>query len=122
MVAGLTTLKKMKREEGWNVLKNKTEKFVSQLRAGFEKIGSDLQITSYGSLFWIHSKSISGVIRAIDQIPKNQAQDFKKIFLQSLNKGVYLAPNAYEVGFVSLAHSEALLQEAAEIILESLEK
>jgi glutamate-1-semialdehyde 2,1-aminomutase len=122
MVAGLTTLKKMKRENGWDILKRRTEMFVSQLQSGFNKTESHLQVSSYASLFWIHGKSTAEVLRSIDAIPKNQSQDFKNIFLKSLNKGIYLAPNAYEVGFVSLAHSEALLSEAAEIILESIKK
>jgi glutamate-1-semialdehyde 2,1-aminomutase len=39
---------------------------------------------------------------------------FYKLFEIMLNKGIYLAPNAYEVGFVSLAHDEKVQNELKE--------
>jgi glutamate-1-semialdehyde 2,1-aminomutase len=36
---------------------------------------------------------------------------FYKLFETFLNKGIYLAPNGYEVGFVSLAHDEKVQEE-----------
>ncbi len=117
MVAGLTSLKKMKRENGWKILQTRTEKMVQTIQAGFDKNNLDLQIISESSLFWIHQKT-AHPIRQVEQIPAQQAALFKKLFLRTLQRGIYLAPNAYEVGFVSLAHSESLLQESAEIIVK----
>lgn len=120
MRAGLTTLKKMQRVDGWNVLEQRTKKFTNLLQTGFDKKGLNLQVSQNASLFWIHGK-VSSPIRSIEGIPSNQGADFKKLFLTALDKGVYLAPNAYEVGFVSLAHSDELLAEAAQIIVDSAE-
>ncbi len=120
MRAGLTTLKKMQRLDGWNILEKRTAKFAETLRAGFAKKGLPLKIENTASLFWIHGNA-SSTIRTIDQIPKDQSATFKKLFLKSLDKGVYLAPNAYEVGFVSMAHSDELLEQAAQIIIDSAE-
>ncbi|XGC80467.1 glutamate-1-semialdehyde 2,1-aminomutase [Bdellovibrio bacteriovorus] len=120
MRAGLTTLKKMQRLDGWNVLNKRTEKFAQTLRDGLAKKGSDLQVSQVASLFWIHGKT-SVPIRSIAQIPGNQGGTFKGLFLRALDKGVYLAPNAYEVGFVSWAHSDELLEEAAHIIISAAE-
>ncbi len=36
---------------------------------------------------------------------------FKKFFHLMLNHGVYLAPSAYEAGFISIAHDDAVLAE-----------
>ncbi|MEN0058679.1 MAG: glutamate-1-semialdehyde 2,1-aminomutase [Bdellovibrio sp.] len=119
MRAGLLTLQKMQRLNGWNVLEQRTQKFASLLRNGFEKAGKNLEITHTASLFWIHGKTTQP-IRSIAQIPAGQSEVFKGLFLRSLEKGVYLAPNAYEVGFVSWAHSDDILEEAATAILESL--
>jgi len=120
MRAGLTTLKKMQRLDGWNVLEQRTAKFVQTLRDGFSKKGLPIQIEQTASLFWIHGHSDS-IIRTIEQIPKDQSAVFKGLFLRSLEKGIYLAPNAYEVGFVSMAHSDELLQQAAQAIIDSAE-
>jgi glutamate-1-semialdehyde 2,1-aminomutase len=48
---------------------------------------------------------------------------FKRFFHAMLDAGVYLAPSAFEAGFVSAAHSEADLQQtfdAAAIIFKQL--
>ncbi|AHI07054.1 glutamate-1-semialdehyde aminotransferase [Bdellovibrio bacteriovorus W] len=120
MCAGLTTLKKMQRVDGWNVLADRTAKFAKKLEAGFQAKSLDLQVTSHSSLFWIHGKS-EKTIRNIDEIPSNQGPRFKNLFLKSLERGVYLAPNAYEVGFISLAHTDEILDQAAEAIIASAE-
>lgn len=118
MRAGLTTLQKMQRLDGWNVLEKRTQKFSQMLQDGFAKKGLPLTVSHTASLFWIHGKSAE-TIRTVEQIPGNQGTTFKNIFLKSLDKGVYLAPNAYEVGFVSMAHTEEILTQAASLILDS---
>lgn len=120
MRAGLTTLKKMQRLDGWNVLAKRTERFAKTVNEGLQKKGLPLTVSHTASLFWIHGTS-SEPIRTVEQIPANQSLHFKNIFLKSLDKGVYLAPNAYEVGFVSLAHTDDLLDQAAALILESVD-
>lgn len=119
MRAGLTTLKKMQRLDGWNVLEKRTQKFSQILEEGFAKKGLPLTVSHTASLFWIHGKSAEA-IRTVEQIPGNQGATFKNLFLKSLDKGVYLAPNAYEVGFVSMAHTEDILTQAASLILDSV--
>lgn len=117
MRAGLVTLQKMKKIDGWNLINARTAAFAESLKAAFDAQNSDLTISASGSLFWIHGRS-EKVIRRIDQIPPNQGPRFKGLFLKALERGVYLAPNAYEVGFVSVAHDEATLEETARIISE----
>lgn len=117
MRAGLVTLKKMKAQNGWRKLNERGAAFAKEVGVGFEKNGLGLQISSYGSLFWIHNKSAEA-IRRIEQLPPNQSGAFKGLFLGCLDKGVYLAPNAYEVGFLSLAHDEKILHETAKTVLE----
>ena len=46
---------------------------------------------------------------------------FKNIHRELLNRGVYLGPSGYEVGFVSQAHSREILAEAAAAFCESLD-
>ncbi len=123
MRAGLVTLKKMLRLNGWDLLEQRTKKFVSSVRAGFEKKNLPLSITSMSSLFWIHGSSPDSVtpIRSISQIPSNQSFLFKSLFLKALKQGIYLAPHAYEVGFISMAHTDELLEEAAHAIVKAAE-
>lgn len=117
MKAGLATLQKMKRLDGWGVLAARTESFAGTLRKGFQEAGIPLTVTADKSLFWIH-QDVGGPIRRIEGIPKDQGSLFKDLFLGCLERGIYLAPNAYEVGFLSLAHDDKTLQDVAKTILE----
>ncbi|MAV90817.1 MAG: aspartate aminotransferase family protein [Bdellovibrionaceae bacterium] len=113
MVAGLTTLKKMKEVQGHKFLKERTERMTSRLNEIFQAHQVPMQVSSQGSLFWIHPKS-DKPIRRVDQIPTQHGENFKKFFSECLNEGVYLAPSGYEVGFLSLAHTDEIIDSALE--------
>lgn len=115
MRAGLRTLQKMEREQGWAQLDKKGEFFEKQLTGVMAE--KNLQFIRQGSLFWFHQKT-EAPLRRVDQIPATQKESFNKVFLQGLERGVYLAPNAYEVGFLSLAHTDEILTEAATILAD----
>jgi glutamate-1-semialdehyde 2,1-aminomutase len=137
MRAGLLTLQKMVRLNGYAVLAKRTEDFANNIRKGLTAQGANLEMDTFTSLFWLRGLSSGekqnreggskpsgapGVpLRSIGQIPKDQGIAFKKIFLNCLEKKIYLAPNAYEVGFISMAHDEGLLAEAAHSILSSID-
>lgn len=111
MRAGLATLKKMQDLDGWNLLNERSAKFVKNMNEIFSQFSIGTQVIGFASLFWLHSDSVNN-IRTIAEIPQDNAEKFKKIFLAGLQQGLYLAPNSYEVGFLSLAHSENILQLA----------
>ena len=61
-------------------------------------------------------------IQSPDQISKDASKYFKAIFSKLLQKGVYLGPSGFEVGFVSAAHSDEILDEAANKINTALDE
>lgn len=70
---------------------------------------SDYQIIQFSSLFWFvpsHQK-----IKTLTDIPHNLNERFFELFKELLNKGIYLAPNAYEVSFMSSAHQGQVLED-----------
>ena len=69
----------------------------------------DLHLAQVGSLFWIHPGRAT--IRRIKDIPENMSSQFKDLFQDLLGRGIYLAPNGYEVGFTSGAHDEKVLSD-----------
>ena len=46
---------------------------------------------------------------------------FKVLHKELLDRGVYLGPSGYEVGFISAAHTTEVLEEAAKHICESMD-
>ena len=116
MRAGLATLQKCARLNVWAELEKRTEAFVAAVREGFE--GTTFSITSQGSLFWIHPRT-QKTIRSIAQLPPDLGARFAPFFRAALARGVYLPPNGFEVGFVSLAHTPEILQAAAKALSEA---
>lgn len=114
MVAGLTALKKLKRENPYPVLEAK----VLSLGTQVERIGTELdlpiKVQSAGSMFWtlfgpLDGKSDSaraGWVRSPSDFPSLHKKTYAEVFHQLLGLGYYLAPSAYEVSFLSTAHTE----------------
>ena len=105
MRAGLATLEKMERIDGWTTLAARTQTFAARLRNAFADLTHPVSVVDAPGLFWI-SRS-----KAPDNTPW-----FARFFHSALVRGVYLAPSPYEVGFLSLAHTEQVLDEAIEIL------
>ncbi|RMF30750.1 MAG: aspartate aminotransferase family protein, partial [Bacteroidetes bacterium] len=81
--------------------------------------GYPLRVPHIASIFWL-SFSEQPIQRA-DQIEAPGMEKFKSLHHELLQRGVYLGPSGYEVGFVSAAHSDADLDFAAEQICRALE-
>jgi glutamate-1-semialdehyde 2,1-aminomutase len=56
-------------------------------------------------------------IRAPRQLPPDAGRCFAPLFHALLEGGIYLAPSAFEVGFLSAAHTEADIDELAHALL-----
>lgn len=119
MRAGLRTLQKMKRLNGWAVLEERSAYFESQVKEAFAE--KNMNFIRQGSLFWFHYKT-DAPLRRVDQIPAQQKENFNKVFLSGLKNGLYLAPNAYEVGFISMAHTNEILDQSASILKAALKE
>ncbi|MBK24901.1 MAG: aspartate aminotransferase family protein [Halobacteriovorax sp.] len=117
MVAGLNTLKKIKRDNLIEKTNLACEKFTMQLNEGFSQRKIPMQCIQFASLFFITSKT-SKPIRSIDHLPKEHGTHFCKLYPKYLKKGLYMAPAAFEVGFFSSVIDEKLSKKAAQDILE----
>ncbi|MEX2131485.1 MAG: glutamate-1-semialdehyde 2,1-aminomutase [Pseudohongiellaceae bacterium] len=77
------------------------------------------QVGAMFGLFFSKEKSIS----RFDQVMACNVEQFRKFFHLMLENGVYLAPSAYEAGFVSSAHGDKEIQltvDAAEIAFKNI--
>jgi glutamate-1-semialdehyde 2,1-aminomutase len=68
-----------------------------------------------------------GLFIGLDQLPQNW-QDvaksnltlFNQLFHKMLDRGVYLAPSAYEAGFISSMHDKKVIDQALNALEDSL--
>ena len=120
MRAGLATLRKMEAVGAHAQLEAKSAQLADQVNAGLQQAGLPFEMTRFGSLFWLRGATAEP-IRTVPAIPEGHGAAFAKIFHRLLDRGIYLAPSGYEVGFVSLAHTEEQLAWAAsEIVAATL--
>lgn len=122
MRAGLATLEKIERDNVYNILASRTTQFVSQLSEGFKKVYVPMHVTQMGSLFWPHLNLTGENIRSPKQFNSEMQSRFKILYNECLARGVYLPPSAFEVNFVSFAHTDEILSRTADIIIQSAKK
>jgi glutamate-1-semialdehyde 2,1-aminomutase len=79
-----------------------------------------VQFLRVGSLFWL-ALHAGPTPRAAITLGDLESERFASIFHAMLARGVYLPPSAYEVCFLSLAHTTADLEHFAKAFGESLE-
>ena len=58
-------------------------------------------------------------MRRIESIPPSQREIFPKLFHFLLDRGFYLAPSGFEVGFLSTAHDRSMNEELADAVGEA---
>ncbi|HNL73380.1 MAG TPA: aminotransferase class III-fold pyridoxal phosphate-dependent enzyme, partial [Leptospiraceae bacterium] len=120
MRAGLAVLKKMKRDNLYADLTQRTKKFTDELKSILNSKGDNWDISLFTSIFWAHKKT-EKPIRTIEEIPSGHKEGFAKLFHGMLKEGVYLAPSGYEVGFFSNAHTDAIITKVLEKAKKSIQ-
>jgi glutamate-1-semialdehyde 2,1-aminomutase len=118
MRAGLATLRRLETTDGWATLESRTTAFTTELQRRMGALIPDLAIARHASIFWLH-RSASSPLRQPQQIPPANAVWYRRFFHAALARGIYLPPSAYEVCFVSLAHDDDVLAQAADALVEA---
>ena len=106
MAAGLATLELLDAPEFYAQLERHTRQLAEGLREAAQDAGIALGVNHVCGMFGLF---FSDAPRITDytQVMACDAAGFKRFFHAMLAQGVYLAPSAFEAGFVSAAHSQA---------------
>ena len=121
MVAGLATLKKVEQTQILDKLNDRTAQFCQRLNQEFEKLDRPWAVTDYASLFWFHPR-VDKPIRSVKDFVAGQADLYTKFYHACLQRGVYMAPSAFEVGFMSWAHQGVALDKAHDVFIEAVQE
>jgi glutamate-1-semialdehyde 2,1-aminomutase len=120
MAAGLAQLTECLRPGFYEELREKTDLLVRNVAAYAADKAYPFQIFSMGSVFWV-SFSAAKAVRRMDEIDEKCVQRFAPFHRALLERGVYLGPSGYEVGFVSQAHTNADILFAVEAMKQALD-
>ena len=105
MAAGLANLRLITRDGFFEELTAKTRHLVSGIRQAAEQEGVSLFTTQVGGMFGVFFTDAERVIN-FAEAGKVDVKAFRAFYHLMLDRGVYLAPSAFEAGFVSSAHTE----------------
>lgn len=104
MAAGLATLDELDQPGFYESLDSKTRQLCDGLRGAAADAGIPLALESFGGMFGAVFTG-DGPVRNFDQVAHADVERFRRFFHGMLDHGIYLAPSAFEAGFVSAAHS-----------------
>lgn len=114
MTAGLTMMEIISRPDFYADLASKTSYLLQGLQQVADAAGVDFLTQQVGGMFGLFFTAEPRIDTYAQVTACNVAQ-FNRFFHGMLERGVYLAPSAYEAGFVSSAHTEADLDETIAI-------
>ncbi len=120
MAAGVAQLTECLRPGFYEELKEKTDFLVNNVMQHSQEKGYKFNMFSMGSIFWI-SFSAQKEIRRMDEIGGESMKLFAPFYHALLERGVYIGPSGYEVGFVSAAHTNDDLQFAVKAMCGALD-
>ena len=108
VAAGLETLKLVQAPGFYDRLAARTREFVDGLSTVAKEKGVTFSAQSVGGMFGIYFSETCPTSYA--EVMQSDKEAFNHFFHRMLEEGVYLAPSAFEAGFVSAAHGEAEIQ------------
>ena len=112
MAAGLATLRALADPGLYERLDATTATLMDGLQAAARRHGVALRTRHLGSMFGLFFSD--QLPRGFDEVMACDAERFARFFHAMLDRGVYLAPSAFEAGFVSAAHGEAEIRATLE--------
>ena len=120
MAAGIAQLTELLRSNFYKELNNKTAEFAESIKRFVTARNYKVKLFYIGSIFWF-AFTEKEQIQCAEDIDAASMEKFKIMHRELLNRGIYLGPSGYEVGFVSAAHTKIELEKAKRAIIESLE-
>jgi glutamate-1-semialdehyde 2,1-aminomutase len=122
MTAGLATLGEIAADGFYDRLTATTSLLTDGLRQRAQKTNVPFTTNQVGGMFGMFFTDDEN-ISSFDQVMKCNADRFRKFFHGMLAAGINLAPSPFETGFVSSAHTDAVIEktlDAAESVFKTL--
>jgi len=110
MTAGLKNLEIISRDGFFLELTAKTDFLVEGVLAAASRQGIAMTANKVGGMFGLFFTE-QDKVESFNDVTNCNIEQFKQFFHGMLDHGVYMAPSAYEAGFVSSAHNQDLLQQ-----------
>ncbi|WP_201617565.1 glutamate-1-semialdehyde 2,1-aminomutase [Psychrobacter immobilis] len=124
MRAGIAMFEDLTAAGFYDELAAKVDRLIDGFQAAADKHGINLRTNKLGGMFGMFfvKDSATETPKNFDDVTECDMTAFNTFFHGMLDRGIYLAPSAYEAGFMSIKHSdadiEASIKAADEIFAE----
>ena len=108
VAAGLTTLNLVSVPGFYDTLAAQIGTLLTGMEQLAKDAGHDFATDHVGGMFGIYFAKNKP--KSLDDITKSDVEKFKRFFHAMLDEGVYLAPSAYEAGFLSITHDAPIIE------------
>ncbi|MGA1740595.1 MAG: glutamate-1-semialdehyde 2,1-aminomutase [Pseudohongiellaceae bacterium] len=109
VTAGLVMLEEISQPGFYDSLTQKTSQLLSGLQQRADSAGIPFSTNQVGAMFGCFFSEDKN-INSFEQVMGCNVERFKQYFHLMLDRGIYLAPSAFEAGFLSAAHGEKEIQ------------
>jgi glutamate-1-semialdehyde 2,1-aminomutase len=113
LAAGLATLELASQDGFHEQLDATAKRLTSGLQASADRADIPFTTNQVGGMFGCFFSTEPSISR-FEQVSRCDLQRFQQFYHGMLDAGVYLAPSSYEAGFVSSAHTDALIDDTIE--------
>ncbi|MCA1326952.1 glutamate-1-semialdehyde 2,1-aminomutase [Herbaspirillum sp. alder98] len=113
VAAGMATLKIIQQPGFYENLGRQTKKLTDGLTAAARQAGVTFTADAVGGMFGLYFAQ--AVPTSYAEVMQGDKERFNRFFHKMLDAGVYLAPSAFEAGFVSARHDDAIIDETIAI-------
>ena len=120
MVAGISSLNKLKSIDGYKILNEKGNIFKNLIEPVVQKYKGRILFVQLESIFALYFTD-KEKITTVDEVKQCDMKQFGLFHRAMLAQGIYLSPSGYEVGFISAAHSNEDMEKTIKAISDSLE-
>ena len=118
VAAGLATLRRLAEPDFYPRLERQTARLAEGLRQAAQAAGVPFAVDHVGGMFGFYFRDT--VPTDLASVSSGNTEAFKRFFHACLEQGVYFAPSAFEAGFVSITHDDAVIDASVEVAAQAM--
>jgi glutamate-1-semialdehyde 2,1-aminomutase len=119
MAAGIANLELITRAGFYEELSRKTKRLTSGVQQAADEAGVPMMTTRVGGMFGLFFTESTEMVN-FAEAGQCDVEKFRVFYHHMLDRGVYLAPSAFEAGFLSSAHTEEQIEATLTAVRASL--
>jgi len=118
MAAGLAQLRYLREHDPYAALQRRGERLVEALVCRARELGIPAWGGAIGAMWGIHFTE--GPVRSFEEARRADTAFFGRFHRAALRRGIFLPPSAFEAGFLALAHTDEIVTETIERLVDAL--